>query len=338
MRTHNPGSQRRPAWPGLVVAIGVSAACAVGSGGDGSFTSAASIGGDDGTASDPTEAADDDPDGDGTQGGSATSIGPADSDDPPTPGSEICNGFDDDGDGQIDEDMPSLTCGVGSCEVTVPSCEGGQEQTCTPALPGAEVCNGLDDDCNGTVDDGAEAACSTACGDGVEACVGGVAQACDAPQPQAEACNVADDDCDGSYDEGVGGCRLGVHRSLHPGTGEHFYTTDLNEAQCCGFNLEAQNFFRIYAGMHPGLVPFYRCLTSWDFHFYTLSPTCEGQTVEGVMGYVAEAAGTAGSIPLYRSFRAANGDHFYTISAAEHDNAVMNLDYVNEGIAAYVWN
>ncbi|MCA9652635.1 MAG: hypothetical protein KC501_22145 [Myxococcales bacterium] len=321
--------------------LALACACAIGTGTDGvgSAASIGSAGNDDteGTGVDPSaSSADLDESGSFSGGSNSATSGGGETDDPP-PGTEVCNGIDDDGDGQIDEDLPMLTCGVGSCEVSVPSCMGGAPQPCTPALPGGEVCNGLDDDCNGTVDDGAPQACSTACGSGVIACAGGVEQPCDAPQPQSEACNLDDDDCDGSYDEGVNGCRVGVHRSLSPSTGEHFYTTDIGEAQCCGFDLESANFYYLYSGPHPGLTAFHRCLTGSGFHFYTQSATCEGTTLEGVMGYIATAAGTAGSVPLYRLYRAANGDHFYTTSAAERDNAINTLGYVAEGVAGYVW-
>ncbi len=318
---------------GVLVSVG---ACSVGSGDD-PFGPAASVGNPNtmttGVGVDDSGPADGSA---GSGGGvSATSVGPpSDSDDPP-PGAEICNGLDDDGDGQIDEDQPTLTCGMGSCEVTTPSCANGMMQPCTPALPGAEVCNGLDDDCNGTVDDGATTACNTACGSGVVACAGGVELPCDAPQPQAESCNLQDDNCNDAFDEGLGGCRIGVHRSFNPSTGGHFYTTNLAEAQCCGFNLEAADFYDLYSGSHPGLTAFHRCIKPNGLHFYTQSANCEGTTLEGVMGYIATAAGTAGSIPLYRLF--GGGDHFYTTSAAERDNAINNLGYASEGVAGYVW-
>lgn len=321
----------------LVLLLG----CAVGSGVDDGVGSAFSVGeaggGTEGTATGAS--GDDGADGSGSGGGSATSVGqpPADTDEPPPPppGSEVCNGFDDDGDGQIDEDQPSQTCGVGSCEVTQPSCVNGVVQPCTPALPGGEVCNGLDDDCNGAVDD-VQQACSTACGDGTLTCMGNT-EVCDAPAPQAESCNLVDDDCDGDFDEGVGGCRVSVHRSLHSTTGEHFYTTSLAEAQSGGFMLENADYFELYAGPHGGLTAFHRCYQPGGFHFYTQDPGCEGLQLEGVMGYIATAAGTAGSSPLYRLYRPANGDHFYTTSATERDNAIAVYGYVNEGNAGFVW-
>ncbi len=326
---------------GCVLGASLLLGCAVGSGSDSPFGPAVSVG--DGTATTGTsndEAEDGEDESQGEGDGSATSIGEPPDDDgppPPPPGSEICNGFDDDGDGQIDEDQPDLNCGIGACAVTQPSCVGGESQVCTPDPPGSESCNGVDDDCNGSVDDGAEQACSTACGNGVIACVGGVEQACDAPPVIAETCNLDDDDCDGSFDEGVGGCRIGVHRSYSPASGEHFYTTDLAEAQCCGFNLEVSDFYDLYAGPQPGLTGFYRCIKASGHHFYTQSANCEGQTVEFIMGYIATSANVAGSVPLYRMYRPASDDHFYTPSVAERNNAVLNLGYIDEGTAGYVW-
>lgn len=324
---------------GAALALAWLVGCSIGTGTGETFGSAASVGGNTQGGSGSAESGgsaegEDDPDGSGGQEGNSTDDPPGDTDDPP-PGGEICNGFDDDGDGMIDEDQPMVTCGVGSCEVTEPSCAGGSPQECTPALPGGEVCNGLDDDCNGAADD-VQQTCSSACGDGMVVCVGGQEQ-CNGPAPQAESCNLADDDCNGSFDD-VGGCRLGVHRSVHLTTGEHFYTASFEEAQCCGFQLEFANFFQLYAASHPGLAAFYRCYAPGGFHFYTQDPGCEGVPVnEGVMGYIATAEGTAGSVPLYRLYLGTNGDHFFTTSAAERDNAVATYGYVYEGVAGFVW-
>jgi len=329
----------------LVLLLG----CSIGSGAGETFGSAASVGANTQGGSGSGESGDsgdgnDDPDGSasgsasGGQDDATTVDPPGDTDDPPPPGSEVCNGLDDDGDGMIDEDQPTATCGVGSCEVTEPTCVGGVMVECTPALPGGEICNGLDDDCNGNADD-VQQACSTACGDGTLVC-NGSEQACNAPAPQPESCNLADDDCNGTADD-VAGCRVGVHRSYHPTTGEHFYTTSLDEAQCCGFQLEYSNYFQLYTGPHAGLTGFYRCYgagTSGGFHFYTQDAGCEGVPMnEGNMGYIATGEGTAGSVPLYRLYLASNGDHFYTTSAAERDNAVASFGYLYEGPAGFVW-
>ncbi|MBC8074175.1 MAG: hypothetical protein IAG13_38000, partial [Deltaproteobacteria bacterium] len=254
----------------------------------------------------------------------------------PTAGGEVCNGLDDDGDGEIDEDVPELACGIGTCEVNVDGCEGGVPAQCFPGSPGAESCNGLDDDCDGSSDEELVQACASACGAGTQSCNGGAWSACDAPPPQAEVCNIVDDDCNAAVDDGVPGCRVWVHRWYHPVTGEHFYSTDANEGLCCGFQLEFMNYFQLYAGAQAGVTGLYRCYGANGFHHYTTDPFCEGLPGnEGVMGYIG-TADLPGSTELYRSYYAVNGDHFFTTSFAEH-TAAVGSGYVDEGAVGWVW-
>ena len=74
-----------------------------------------------------------------------------------TSGLEICNGYDDDCDGQTDEDLGTYTCGFGVCMVTVDTCVDGQPQECIPSSADEEretTCDdGLDNDCDALVDD-----------------------------------------------------------------------------------------------------------------------------------------------------------------------------------------
>ena len=142
---------------------------------------------------------------------------------------EICDGLDNDCDGETDEgEYPCSTeCGDGKA-----LCINGELQHCDAAIPKEEICNGLDDNCNGEIDEGQLNACGkcgpvpdeicdgvdndcdglidedligecyTACEKNLEYCVGGI-WICTAKQPKIEVCNGLDDDCDGKADEGL---------------------------------------------------------------------------------------------------------------------------------------
>ncbi|MFT3767574.1 MAG: DNRLRE domain-containing protein [Minicystis sp.] len=130
------------------------------------------------------------------------------------PSAEVCNGKDDDCDGQVDEGNPGggLACNTGLagvCAAGVTSCANGGIVCDQTQQPSAEVCNGKDDNCNGTVDEGnpgGGAACNTGkpgvCSTGTMTCTGGALVCAQNSQPSAEICDGIDNNCNGGVDEG----------------------------------------------------------------------------------------------------------------------------------------
>ncbi len=128
---------------------------------------------------------------------------------------ETCDGTDEDCDGVVDNDLPTLACGIGACARVVSSCANGAPQVCVPGTPVVETCNGVDDDCNSEVDDNiAPITCGLGeCVATMSACVDGADQTCLPGLPVAERCDGKDNDCNGAIDEalpevtcGVGAC------------------------------------------------------------------------------------------------------------------------------------
>ncbi len=71
------------------------------------------------------------------------------------PAGEACNTQDDDCDDQVDEDLGSITCGIGACERTVNACGAGAVTgNCVPGTPTTEICgDNIDNNCNGAIDE-----------------------------------------------------------------------------------------------------------------------------------------------------------------------------------------
>ena len=132
----------------------------------------------------------------------------------PQPSDEVCDGVDNDCDGNVDDGFDCAKSEQRPCGTSVGVCEQGTQTcgndctwgACQGAVePGTEACDGvLDEDCDGSVDEGC--GCSngqqkTCCGGSQVTCTGGVWPAC--PAPPVETCNALDDDCDGETDNNL---------------------------------------------------------------------------------------------------------------------------------------
>lgn len=136
---------------------------------------------------------------------------------PDTDPTEICDGRDNNCNGQIDENV-FVACS-NECEAGRSVCTNGSWSACSARQPSAEVCDGKDNDCDGIVDNNIPTApCyptslgvndpalnNGACNFGKMKCVLGSMSCQGAILPQMETCNGVDDNCDGKADEGVNG-------------------------------------------------------------------------------------------------------------------------------------
>ncbi len=129
------------------------------------------------------------------------------------PGTETCNGLDDDCDGTADDGtLPGIGVGcgtdVGECTAGTVQCIHGVAVCVGSVGPETETCNGLDDDCDGAVDGGdpgGGVACGTdtgTCIAGTMHCIAGVLQCQGEVTPTVEICDTLDNDCDGTADDG----------------------------------------------------------------------------------------------------------------------------------------
>ena len=202
------------------------------------------------------------------------------------PGSaEVCNGIDDDCDGDIDEGVSAQTWHadadgdsygdplVSQTSCTQPTgyvlngddCDDGNAAV-NPSE--TEICNGLDDDCNGLVDDGASYQNYYIDNDGDGYGDGNPVSSCTPPganyvlqngdcnnwnaavNPGAtETCNWQDDDCDGQVDEGV------QMTYYVDGDGDGFGNPDISTTSCfqpAGFVTNNQDCNDNVYSINPG--------------------------------------------------------------------------------------
>jgi hypothetical protein len=91
---------------------------------------------------------------------------------------EICDGYDQDCDGNIDEESTGLgtACGVlnarGACNIGTSDCSNGQVICIQVVSPADEICDATDNDCDGKIDENLRNACGYCASASVEICDG----------------------------------------------------------------------------------------------------------------------------------------------------------------------
>ncbi len=99
---------------------------------------------------------------------------------------ELCNELDDDCDGETDEELGTVPCGLGECARELAACIEGAPPACD-AFAGLtpEICDGKDNDCDGEPDDSlGDLNCPKPEGVvKIPACIGGVPSTCDTELP-----------------------------------------------------------------------------------------------------------------------------------------------------------
>jgi hypothetical protein len=131
---------------------------------------------------------------------------------------EVCNGVDDDCDGDTDEELGTFVCGEGACQRPLASCTAGSETVCDP-FDGLspEVCDNIDNDCDGQIDDSIGILNCEIDGEivGIEACQAGVAVTCENPGTTGPGTTSGDDGA-GTAGDGTDGVTTGTTSGAPP--------------------------------------------------------------------------------------------------------------------------
>lgn len=128
-----------------------------------------------------------------------------------------------------------------------------------------------------------------------------------------------------------------VYRWWGPNAGDHMYTTNANEKPS-GYRYEGISGY-VFKTQVNGTKPIYRSSNSAiGAHYYTTAvedPTKYGYKAEGIIGYAYDTQ-VSGSAPWYRLHNGGAASDYLQTTSAQEKSAVVELGYVDEGIAAYL--
>ncbi len=177
------------------------------------------------------------------------------------PSADVCDGRDNNCDGNVDENNPGggIACATGQpgvCNAGTTQCADGAIVCNQNVAPSAEVCDGIDNNCDGNVDEGNPGggiACATGqpgvCNAGTTQCAAGALVCNQNVASSAEVCDGLDNDCDGSVDEGV------TSTFYRDNDGDGFGTPSQTTAACsapAGYVSNASDCNDGSAWVHPG--------------------------------------------------------------------------------------
>jgi hypothetical protein len=121
--------------------------------------------------------------------------------------------------------------------------------------------------------------------------------------------------------------QLPVYRFL--GNNVHLYTLSYLEGSSAGYPYEVIAFSVLPTRLDANMLAAYRCREGGSGHFVSTSANCEGQIMEGTLGWISDIP-RDGFVPLYRFFGGV--DHLITTNYSEG----AAVGYRFEGTIGYV--